>query len=90
MGTWSATAEDREENTVCTIDRICVCISASRRNRSCQVPKASIDKALKDAKGEKGDMDVEFLWEVRGPGRAAVLIEILCKNRSMIQVWHLG
>ena len=35
-------------------------------------------------------MDVEFLWEVRGPGRAAVLIEILCKNRSMIQVWHFG
>jgi len=53
--------------------------------KSQMVPKASIDKALKDAKGEKGDMDVEFLWEVRGPGRAAVLIEILCKNRSMIQ-----
>lgn len=53
--------------------------------KSQMVPKASIDKALKDAKGEKGELDVEFLWEVRGPGRAAVLIEILCKNRSMIQ-----
>jgi len=53
--------------------------------KSQMVPKASIDKALKDAKGEKGDLDVEFLWEVRGPGRAAVLIEVLCKNRSQIQ-----
>ena len=52
------------------------------------MPKASIEKALKDAKGEKGDLDIEIVWEVRGPGRAAVLIEILCKNRSMIQVWH--
>jgi len=53
--------------------------------KSQMVPKASIEKALKDAKGDKGDLDVEFLWEVRGPGRAAVLIEVLCKNRSMIQ-----
>ena len=52
------------------------------------MPKTSIDKALKDAKGEKGDLDMEFLWEVRGPGRAAVLVEVLCKNRAMIQVWH--
>jgi len=56
--------------------------------KSLMVPKASIDKALKDAKGEKGDLDVEFLWEVRGPGRAAVLIELLCKSRSQIQVWN--
>ena len=53
------------------------------------MPKTSIDKALKDAKGDKGDLDQEFLWEVRGPGRAAVLVEILCKNRAMIQVWYL-
>ena len=53
------------------------------------MPKASIVKALKDVKCDKGDLDVEFLWEVRGPGRAAVLIEVLCKNRSMIQVWYL-
>ena len=53
------------------------------------MPKTSIDKALKDAKGEKGELDVEFLWEVRGPGRAAVLVEVLCKNRAMIQVQHL-
>ena len=49
------------------------------------VPKATIDKALKDAKGDKSELDSEFLWEVRGPGRAAVLVEVLCKNRSMIQ-----
>ena len=58
-------------------------------NWSPQVPKASIEKALKDAKGEKGDLDIEILWEVRGPGRAAVLVELLCKNRSMVQVWIL-
>ena len=53
------------------------------------MPKASIEKALKDAKGEKGDLDIEILWEVRGPARAAVLVELLCKNRSMVQVWIL-
>ena len=50
------------------------------------MPKASIDKAVKDAKGEKGELDIEIMWEVRGPGRAAVLVELLCKNRSMVQV----
>jgi len=53
--------------------------------KSQMVPKASIDKAVKDAKGEKGDLDIEIMWEVRGPGRAAVLVELLCKNRSMVQ-----
>ena len=53
--------------------------------KSQMVPKATIDKALKDAKGDKSELDSEFLWEVRGPGRAAVLVEVLCKNRKMIE-----
>ena len=50
------------------------------------MPKATIEKAVKDAKGEKGELDSEFLWEVRGPGRAAVLVEVLAKSRATIPV----
>jgi len=52
--------------------------------KSQMVPKATIEKAVKDAKGEKGELDSEFLWEVRGPGRAAVLVEVLAKSRATI------
>lgn len=49
-----------------------------------QVPKATIDKIIK---GSKNAAELsEFLYEVRGPGRVGILVELLAKNKAMCDI----
>ena len=50
-----------------------------------QVPKATLDKAIKGAKNA-GELNSEFIYEVRGPGRVAILVECLVKKRTYMPV----
>merc|ERR1712080_82813 len=49
------------------------------------VPKATLDKAIKNSK-KSGELDTEFVWEMRGPGRVAVIAECLAKKKTMIPI----
>ena len=47
------------------------------------VPKATVDKILKRSKTNQ-EIATEFLLEIRGPGRVAVLTECLAANRGHV------
>jgi len=49
------------------------------------VPNATLDKAIKNSK-KSGELDTEFVWEMRGPGRVAVIAECLAKKRTVIPI----
>jgi len=49
-----------------------------------QVPKATLEKIVKGAK--TATELSEFLYEVRGPGRVAILVELLAKNKAMCDI----
>ena len=46
------------------------------------VLRSTIDKSIKNAKSSK---DVEGLFEIRGPGRAGVLVEMIGTNKGNMQ-----
>ena len=47
------------------------------------VPKATIEKQMKNYKNNTDSM-IEYLYEVRGPGRVGVLVECLAPNKGGI------
>jgi len=49
------------------------------------VPNATLDKAIKNSK-KSGELDTEFVWEMRGPGRVAVIAECLAKKKTSIPI----
>ena len=49
------------------------------------IPKATLDKTLKRSKTNE-ELATEFIFEIRGPGRAAVVVECLAKNRGLLPV----
>ena len=49
------------------------------------IPKATIDKVLKRSKNNE-ELAAEFLFEIRGPGRTAVLVECLAKSKGLLPV----
>ena len=49
------------------------------------IPKATLDKVLKRSKNDE-ELATEFLFEIRGPGRTAVVVECLAKNRGLLPV----
>lgn len=48
------------------------------------VPKSTIDNSIKNAKNSKDQM-LEDLLELRGPGRAAILVEMMGKSRANME-----
>ena len=44
-----------------------------------------MDKAIKGAKSA-GELNSEFIYEVRGPGRVAILVECLTKKRTYMPI----
>jgi YebC/PmpR family DNA-binding regulatory protein len=51
--------------------------------RSQNMPNDTIDRAIKKGTGELGEINYEeFVYEVFGPGGAAVLVEIMTDNRN--------
>jgi len=49
-----------------------------------QVPKATLDKIIKGSK-TASEMS-EILYEVRGPGRVGILVELLAKNKATCDI----
>ena len=47
------------------------------------VPKATLEKILKSAVNN-AEVSSEHIWEVRGPGRAALIVECLAKSRGVV------
>ena len=47
------------------------------------VPKATLEKILKNSVNNT-EVSSEHLWEVRGPGRAGLLVECLAKSRNAV------
>jgi hypothetical protein len=45
-----------------------------------------VEGAIKKAAKGSAEVDGEFLWEIRGPGRAAVLVEVLARKKAYIPV----
>ena len=48
------------------------------------VPRATVEKMLKRP-AKLSEISSELLWEIRGPGRVAVLVECLAPNRGAVQ-----
>ena len=49
------------------------------------IPKATLDKVLKRSKNDE-ELATEFLFEIRGPGRTAVVVECLAKSKGLLPV----
>ena len=49
------------------------------------IPKATLDKVLKRSKNDV-ELATEFLFEIRGPGRTAVVVECLAKSKGLLPV----
>ena len=47
------------------------------------MPKATLEKILK-ASVNNAEVSSEYLWEVRGPGRAGLVVECLAKSRGAV------
>ncbi|RDD36880.1 putative transcriptional regulatory protein [Trichoplax sp. H2] len=60
--------------------RLASCISQAK---SINMPKATLEYAIKNAAGENNDVATDqVLYEGRGPGNAAYLVEVLTTNRN--------
>ena len=49
------------------------------------IPKATLDKVLKRSKNDE-ELATEFIFEIRGPGRTAVVVECLAKSKGLLPV----
>lgn len=49
------------------------------------IPKATIERVLKRKKNDE-ELSTELIFEIRGPGRTAVVVECLVKNRGLLPV----
>ena len=49
------------------------------------VPKATLEKILKSSVNN-AEVSSEHIWEVRGPGRAGLIVECLAKSRNSVPV----
>ena len=47
------------------------------------VPKATVEKILKNS-AINAEVSSEHIWEIRGPGRAALVVECLAKSRNAV------
>ena len=47
------------------------------------VPKATVEKILKNS-ANNAEVSSEHIWEIRGPGRAALVVECLAKSRGAV------
>ena len=47
------------------------------------MPKATLEKILK-ASVNNAEVSSEYIWEVRGPGRAGLVVECLAKSRGAV------
>ena len=47
------------------------------------VPKATVENILKKSVNN-AELSSEHIWEIRGPGRAALVVECLAKSRSVV------
>ena len=47
------------------------------------VPKATLEKILKSSVNN-AEISSEHIWEVRGPGRAGLVVECLAKSRGAV------
>jgi YebC/PmpR family DNA-binding regulatory protein len=57
--------------------------AAVDKARTQNMPNDTIDRAIKKGTGELGDINYEeFVYEVFGPGGAAILVEIMTDNRN--------
>src|SRR5688500_8374493 len=57
--------------------------AAVDKARASNMPNDTIDRAVKKGTGELGDVNYEeFVYEVFGPGGAAILVEIMTDNRN--------
>ena len=49
------------------------------------IPKATLDKVLKRSKNDE-ELSTEFIFEIRGPGRTAIVVECLAKSKGLLPV----
>ena len=49
------------------------------------IPKATIEKVLKRSKNNE-ELSTEFIMEIRGPGRTAVVVECLARSKGLLPV----
>ena len=47
------------------------------------VPKATVENILKKSVNN-AELSSEHIWEIRGPGRTALVVECLAKSRSVV------
>ena len=47
------------------------------------VPRATVEKILKNS-ANNAEISSEHIWEIRGPGRAVLLVECLAKSRNAV------